>query len=91
MRRKYTSLNDKLKIMTLWKEGMANHYIADTVKLPLRTVQRVVKENWNLPAGTPVAFKKSGRPKKTSPSTDRMLKLRVLSRPSLARSCCLMC
>jgi hypothetical protein len=58
--------NRQEKIMTLWREGMSRKDISIRTVVPLRTVQRVILANHNLPENSvPVRKPGSGRPKKT--------------------------
>ena len=74
----------KESTMALFRSGEKNKTISVNLNIPLRTVQRVVKENHNIPVGTPVIMKKSpGRPKKTSKTTERLLKNTVMKEPTI--------
>jgi transposase len=80
---KYTSIEQKVKVMTLWNEGNKKKYISERLDINVRTVQRIIRENRLLPVGSPVLGPKpkSGRPKKTTKATDRMLKMTVCGDP----------
>ncbi len=65
---KYTSTEDKVKVMTLWDEENRNKYISELLNNNVRTVQQIIYENRHLLASSPVVGQKSksGRPRKTT-------------------------
>ena len=74
----------KEAVMALFRAGQPNKAISENLSLPLRTVQRCVKQNRDVPSGTPLIMKKSpGRPRKTSKVTDRLLKNTVMKDPNI--------
>ncbi len=82
--KKFATTIDKVKIMTLWREGMSRKDISIHTIVPLRTVQRVILANRNLPeTSVPVRKPGFGRPKKTSAATDRILKRTILKYPMM--------
>jgi transposase len=84
MVKKFATTIDKVKIMTLWREGMSRKDISIHTIVPLRTGQRVILANHNLPE-TSVLVRNvgSGRPKKTSAATDRILKHTITKYPMM--------
>jgi hypothetical protein len=84
MKKNCSTTMDKVKIMTLWREGIAKKDIGVHTGFPVRSIQRVILANRNLPEWSiPIRKKGSGRPKKTSKSTDRLLKSTVLNNPMM--------
>jgi transposase len=80
---KYTSIEQKVKVMTLWNEENKKKYISERLDINVRIAQRIILENRLLPVGSPVMRPKpkSGRPRKTTKHTDRMLKMSVCGDP----------
>jgi hypothetical protein len=51
---KYTSIEDKVKVLSLWNEGNCNKYISERLDINVRIIQRVIHENRHLPACSPM-------------------------------------
>jgi transposase len=84
MKKRFSTTIDKAKTMTLWWEGIAIKDFGVRTGFTVRTIKRVNLANRNLPESSIRIRKKgSGSPKKTSKSTDRLLKCTVLKNPMM--------
>ncbi len=51
---RYISIENKVKVMTLWNEENHNKYISERLNINVRTVQQIIRENRNMRACSPV-------------------------------------
>lgn len=84
MGRKAVTTTEKLKIMTLWKAKTKTRIISETTGIPMRTVERVIKQYRDLPDDQlPVRKPGSGRPRKTGKTAATAMLRTVLKSPAI--------
>ncbi len=42
---KYTNIEDKVKVMTMWNKGSHNKYISERLNINVRTLQWIIQKN----------------------------------------------
>jgi transposase len=85
MARKAVTVVEKVKIMTLWREKVSTRGIVDRTGVPLRTVERVIKQFRDAPEDElPLRKSGSGRPKKTPMGTSKALRRSVMVNPCIS-------
>ena len=84
MTKSQLSLTQKSRALALLEQGMCVIRVAAELQVARMTIYRLKKAGGALPPGTTPRRKEgSGRPRKTSPRTDQILKREVMSNPSI--------
>ena len=84
MVKSHLSLVQKSRALTLLEQGMCVIRVAAELQVARMTIYRLKRASSALPLGTtPCRKKGSGRPRKTSPRTDQLLKREVMSNPRI--------
>ena len=81
---KQLTMEVKARALALMEKGVSQKAISEELKVSRKTIYRLKKRAKNLPKGvTPPRKMGSGRPRKTSPRTDHVLRREVMSNPEL--------